>query len=60
MLCSCGLDIETTCHLLHCPLFHDDQSTLLDNIKETDSTSAIIEWNIVIDVKMDGSVLEEK
>ena len=38
-LCSCGLDIETTSHyFLHCPLFHAEQSTLLNNITETDST----------------------
>ena len=38
-LCSCGLDVETTSHyFLHCPLFHAEQSTLLNNITETDST----------------------
>ena len=36
---SCGLYIETTSHyFLHCPLFHTEQSTLLNNINEIDST----------------------
>ena len=38
-LCSCGLDIETKSHyFLHCALFHGEQSTLLDNINEIEST----------------------
>ena len=38
-LCSCGVDIETTSHyFLHCPLFHAERSTLLNNINENDST----------------------
>ena len=38
-LCSCGHDIETTSHyFLHCPLFHAERSTLLNNINEIDST----------------------
>ena len=37
-LCSCGLDIETTSHYFHhCPLFHAEKSTLLNNINEVDS-----------------------
>ena len=37
-LCSCGVDIETTSHyFLHCPLFHAERSSLLNNIKEIDS-----------------------
>ena len=35
--CSCGLDIETTSHyFLHCPLFHAERSTLLNNVNEID------------------------
>ena len=38
-LCCCGLDIETISHyFLHCPLFHAERSTVLNNINETDST----------------------
>ena len=38
-LCSCGVDIETTSHyFLHCPLFHAERSSLLNNINEIDST----------------------
>ena len=38
-LCSCGLDIETTSHyFLNCSLFYTEQSTLLSNINEIDST----------------------
>ena len=38
-LCSCGLDIEFTSHcFLHCLLFHAERSTLLNNIKEINST----------------------
>ena len=38
-LCSCGLDIETTSHyFLHCPLFHAERTTLLNNINEIDNT----------------------
>ena len=38
-LCSPGIDIETTTHyFFHCLLLHADRSTLLNNIKETDST----------------------
>ena len=38
-LCSCGLDTETTSHYFHhCPLFHAEKSTLLNNINEVDST----------------------
>ena len=34
-----SLDIETTSHyFLHCPLFHAERSTLLNNINEIDST----------------------
>ena len=37
-LFSCGLDIETRSHyFLHYPLFHAEQSTLLNNITEIDS-----------------------
>ena len=37
--CSCGREIETTFHyFLHCPLFHAEGSTLLNNINEIDST----------------------
>ena len=32
-LCSCGLDIEITCHfLLHCPNFINERSLLLNNV----------------------------
>ena len=38
-LCSCGIDIKTTSHyFLHCPLFHAEWSSLLNNINEIDST----------------------
>ena len=38
-LCSCGFAVETTSHyFLHCPLFHAERSTLLNNINEIDST----------------------
>ena len=38
-LCSGGHDIETTSHyFLHSPLFYAEQSTLLNNINEIDST----------------------
>ena len=38
-LCSCGVDIETTSHyFLHCPLFHAERTTLLNNINEIDNT----------------------
>ena len=38
-LCSCGLDIETTSYyFLHCPLFHAERSTLVNNINEIDNT----------------------
>ena len=37
-LYSCGLDIETTSYyFLHCPLFHAERSTRLNNINEIDS-----------------------
>ena len=38
-LCSCGLNLETTYHyFFHCPLFHAEQCTFLNNIIEIDST----------------------
>ena len=38
-LCSCGVDIETTSpYFLHCPLFHAERSSLLNNINEIDFT----------------------
>ena len=38
-LFSYGFDIETTSHyFLHCPLFHAEPSTLLNNINEIEST----------------------
>ena len=38
LLCSCGVDIETTSHyFLHCSLFHAERSSLLNNINEIDS-----------------------
>ena len=30
-LCSCGLNIKTTSYFLHCPLFHAERSTVLNN-----------------------------
>ena len=47
-LCSCDLDIETTSHyFLHCPLFHAEGSTLLNNINEIDSR-IFNEWESVV------------
>ena len=49
-LCSCGLGIETSSHyFLHCPLFHAERSTLLNNINENDSTifnksDSVVTW----------------
>ena len=38
-LCCCGHNIETTSYyFLHCPLFHAEWSTLLNNINEIDGT----------------------
>ena len=38
-LCNGRFDIETTGHyFLHCPLFHVERPTLLNNINEIDST----------------------
>ena len=38
-LFSCGIDIETTTHyFLHCPFFHAERSTLLNNINKIHST----------------------
>ena len=35
--CCCGKDIETTVHyLLHCPIFSDDRSIFLNNIRSID------------------------
>ena len=43
-ICSCGLDVETTCHyLLHCPNFTNERSILLNivsTINESSSTSS--------------------
>ena len=37
-LCTCGCDVENTCHfLLHCPNFLTERNTLLNNITNIDS-----------------------
>ena len=37
VLCSCGMDIESTPHFfLHCPLFDDKRITLLSTLSKTD------------------------
>ena len=39
-VCSCGLDIETTCHyLLHCPNFTNERSVLLNNVSTINKNS---------------------
>ena len=39
-ICSCGLDIETTCHhLLHCPNFINERSTLLNIVSTINENS---------------------
>ena len=39
-ICSCGLDIETTCHyLLHCPNFTNERSILLNNVSTINKNS---------------------
>ena len=54
-LCSCGLDIETTSHyFLHCPLFHDELSTLLNNINEIDSPILSKNESVVIRILLYG------
>ena len=36
-ICCCGKDIETTVHyLLHCPIFSDERSIFLNNIRSID------------------------
>ena len=34
--CSCGLDIESNLHFLHCLSFNDEQSTLLSTLNKID------------------------
>ena len=54
-LCSCGLDIETTSHyFLRCPLFHDELSTLLNNINEIDSPILSKNESVVIRILLYG------
>ena len=37
LICSCGLDIESTSHfLLHCPIFNDERYTLRSALNNTD------------------------
>ena len=37
LICSCGLDIESTSHfLLHCPSFNDERYTLLSTLNKID------------------------
>ena len=37
-LCTCGCDVENTCHfLLHCPNFLTERNTLLNKITNIDS-----------------------
>ena len=37
LICSCGLDIESTSHfLLHCPTFNDERYTLLSTLNNID------------------------
>ena len=39
-ICSCGLDIETTCHyLLHCPNFTSERSTVLNFVSTINENS---------------------
>ena len=38
-ICSCGLDIESTSHvLLHCPTFNDERYILLSTLNNIDPT----------------------
>ena len=55
-LCSCGLDIETSSYcFLHCPLFHAEQSTLLNNINEIDSTIFKKSDSVVTRIMLSGN-----
>ena len=39
-ICSCGLDIETTCqYLLHCPNFTNERSILLNIVSKINKNS---------------------
>ena len=39
-MCSCGLDVETTCHyLLHCPNFTNERSILLNIVSTINESS---------------------
>ena len=54
-------DIETTSHFLHCPFSHIERSTLLNNIKEIDSTVLKKSASVVTRILLhgDGSFREE-
>ena len=54
-LCNGRFDIETTGHyFLHCPLFHVERSTLLNNINEIDSTILNKSESVVICILLYG------
>ena len=43
-ICTCGCEIETTTHfLLHCPIYANERMTLLDKIRNINTT--ILEQN---------------
>ena len=42
-ICSCGLDVETTCHyLLHCPNFTNERSILLNVVSTINDSSYLL------------------
>ena len=62
LICSCGIEVETTAHfLLHCPYYLDERKTLLDNIKFVlsnileRSDSFINNVFLFDDISLDGS-----
>lgn len=54
-------DIETTSHFLHCPFFHIERSTLLNNVKEINSTVLKKSASVVTRILLygDGSFRKE-
>ena len=43
LICSCGLDVETTCHyLLHCPNFTNERSILLKVVSTINDSSYLL------------------
>ena len=61
LICSCGLDIESTSHfLLHCPIFSDERYTLLSTWNKIDCKLLELTNSSLLQTLLHGNTLFDK